>query len=46
MSGELLITYATKSGLTAEVARAIGEVFSNQGIRVDIVPVEQVKNIT
>lgn len=46
MAGELLITYATKSGSTAQVALTIGQVFTNRGIKLDIVPVGKIKNIS
>jgi menaquinone-dependent protoporphyrinogen oxidase len=43
---KVLITYATMSGSTAEVALAIGEVLLQHGNEVDILPLEKVGNLS
>lgn len=42
----ILVAYASRAGSTAEVAQAIGRTLIEQGMEADIVPVEQVTNLT
>ena len=46
MDKRLLIAYGTAAGSTAEVAQAIGEEMQNTGAQVDIIPVEDVKDLS
>lgn len=46
MKSSILVTYATKHGSTAEIAEKIGQVIRERGFNVDVLPVEQVQNIT
>jgi len=45
MSEKVLLAYATKYGATAEIAEKIGEVLAQAGISVDVLPVNQVKDL-
>jgi menaquinone-dependent protoporphyrinogen oxidase len=45
MGKKILVTYASKYGATAEIARRIGEVLCQAGLPVDVTPVDQVKDI-
>lgn len=45
MSKKVLVAYATKYGATAEIAEKIGEVLSQTGNSVDVLPVKQVKDL-
>lgn len=45
MSKKVLVTYASRSGATKEMAEKIGEVILKDTGQVDIKPVEQVKNV-
>lgn len=45
MNHKLLITYATKSGSTAEVAQFIGQELRGQGAQVDVAPISTVGDI-
>jgi len=45
MSKNVLVTYATKSGSTIEVARSIGNTLSNAEIQVTVKPVDEIENI-
>jgi menaquinone-dependent protoporphyrinogen oxidase len=45
MTNKILVTYATLSGTTVDVAQAIGEEISKTGIQVDILPLEKVTNL-
>lgn len=42
----ILVTYASRSGSTAEIAEAIGETLSQQGIPVDVRPMTAVTDVT
>lgn len=42
---KILVTYATLSGTTAEVAQAVGEEIAKSGMQVDILPVASVKDL-
>ncbi len=43
---KILISYASRSGVTAEIATAIGKSFSQNGIQVDILPMQEVKDLS
>lgn len=42
---KILVTYATLSGTTVEVAQAVGEEFKKAGVAVDVLPLKQVKDL-
>jgi menaquinone-dependent protoporphyrinogen oxidase len=42
---KVLVTYATMAGSTAEVAQAVGEEIAKGGLQVDVLPLEEVKDI-
>ncbi|KPL78829.1 hypothetical protein ADN00_06315 [Ornatilinea apprima] len=42
----ILIAYATKAGTAAGIATHIGEQYANQGLAVDVMPVEQVNDLS
>src|SRR5512140_374564 len=46
MSKKILITYASKCGSTGEVASAIGKTLAQNGVRVDVLPLKQVINLS
>lgn len=46
MSKKILITYASKCGSTGEVASAIGKTLAQTGVRVDVLPVKKVTNLS
>jgi menaquinone-dependent protoporphyrinogen oxidase len=41
----VLVTYASRSGSTAEIAQAIGETLTQQGLSVDVRPMTQVTSV-
>jgi menaquinone-dependent protoporphyrinogen oxidase len=41
----ILVAYATMAGSTAEVAQAVGEELAKSGLQVDVLPLNQVKDI-
>ena len=45
MDTKVLVAYASKRGATAEIAKKVGEVFRQEGLDVDVVPVNRVSNI-
>lgn len=45
MNGKILIAYASKSGTTVEVAEAMGKALCEQGVAVDVQPVNSVKSL-
>jgi menaquinone-dependent protoporphyrinogen oxidase len=45
MNRQVLVTYATKHGATAEIAEKIGEVLRQEGLPVDVFPVKQVQEL-
>jgi menaquinone-dependent protoporphyrinogen oxidase len=42
MSSKILVAYATRCGSTIEVAQAIAQIISQQGVVVDVLPVKQI----
>jgi menaquinone-dependent protoporphyrinogen oxidase len=46
MDKKILVTYASKYGATAEIARKIGDTLSDEGFTVDTLPVMEVKDIS
>ncbi len=42
MVNKILITYATLSGTTVEVAQAIGEEITKKDLQVDVLPLDKV----
>lgn len=46
MSNSVLLAYASKYGSTKEIAEKIGEVFKQEGIAVDVMPAQQVKDLS
>ena len=46
MNRQVLVTYASKYGATAEIAEKIGDVLRQEGLPVDVLPVKQVKDVT
>ncbi len=42
MDAQILVTYATKHGATAEIAEKIGQVLQGAGLAVDVKSVDQV----
>ncbi|MBN1416883.1 MAG: flavodoxin domain-containing protein [Bacteroidales bacterium] len=45
MNTQILITYATKHGSTAEICEKIGEVLRQSGYSVNVLPADQVTNL-
>jgi menaquinone-dependent protoporphyrinogen oxidase len=46
MDSQVLVTYATKYGATAEIAEKIGQVLRQAGLRTDVLPTDRVSNLT
>ena len=46
MDKQVLVTYATKYGATAEIAEKIGEVLRQAGLRTDVQPVERAGDVS
>jgi menaquinone-dependent protoporphyrinogen oxidase len=46
INNKILITYASRSGVTAEIATVIGKSFSQNGIEVDILPMQEVNDLS
>jgi menaquinone-dependent protoporphyrinogen oxidase len=46
MDGQVLVAYATKYGATGEIAEKIGQVLRQAGLDADVLPVEQVSDLT
>ncbi len=45
MNRRILVAYASKAGSTGEVAKAIGQTLTVNGVTVDVCPIEAVPNI-
>ena len=46
MSNKILVTYASRTGSTVGVAEAIGKTLAEVGAQVDILPMQQVENLS
>lgn len=46
MTGKILVTYASRFGMTAGVADAIGKSLSENGKHVDVLPMQEVKDLS
>ncbi len=46
MSNRILVTYASAMGSTAQVADAIGKTLAESGLAVDVLPVQEVHDLT
>ena len=46
MNDRILITYASRSGSTAEIAEAIGRTLTQNGAQVDVLPMQDVTDLT
>lgn len=46
MSEKILVTYASRTGSTAGVAEAIGKNLANEGETVDVLPMQEVSDLT
>ncbi|MBI5054090.1 MAG: flavodoxin domain-containing protein [Chloroflexi bacterium] len=46
MSEKILVTYASRAGSTAGVAEAIGKTLMDGGAQVDVIPMQDVKELT
>ncbi len=46
MSEKILVTYASRTGTTAEVAEAIGHILSEGNDRIDVLPMTEVSDLT
>jgi len=46
MPNRILVTYASRSGSTAEVARSIAATLSENGTQVDVIAMEEVKDLS
>ena len=45
MNNQVLVTYATKYGATAEIAEKIGQVLREAGLRTDVLPTNRVSDL-
>lgn len=45
MERKVLVTYASKYGATAEIAEKIGQVLSQNGLQIDVLPTSRVKDL-
>ena len=43
---KILITYASRSGSTAEIAEAIGKTLIQNGLSVEVLPIQAVNSLT
>ena len=46
MTNRILVTYASRTGSTAEVAQAIAKTLAEGGAQVDVLPMQEVKDLT
>jgi menaquinone-dependent protoporphyrinogen oxidase len=45
MSNKILVTYASRAGSTTGVAEMIGETLAEKGAKVDVIPIQDVKDV-
>ncbi len=45
MNDKILVTYASRTGSTAGVAEAIGKTLAESGVRVDVLPMQEVTDL-
>lgn len=45
MPTKILVTYASRTGSTAEIAQAIGKTLAENGAQVDVIPMQEVKDL-
>jgi len=45
MSNKILVAYASRTGSTAEVAEAIGQTLVESGVQVDVLPMQDIKDL-
>jgi menaquinone-dependent protoporphyrinogen oxidase len=45
METNILVTYASKNGATAEIAEKIGEALRHAGLQADVLPVSGVRDL-
>ena len=46
MNNQVLVTYSTKYGATAEIAEKIGQVLRQAGFNTDVLPADRVSNLS
>lgn len=46
MNNKILITYASRAGSTAEIAEVIGKTMAQNGAQVDVLPMQEVTDLT
>ena len=46
MSSRILVTYASRAGSTASIAEAIGKTLIEGGAQVDVIPMNEVKDLS
>ena len=46
MNNKILVTYASRAGSTAEIAKVIGKTLAQNGTMVDILPMQEVKDLS
>ena len=46
MTNKILITYASRAGSTAEIAEAIGKSLTDSGAQVEVLPMQEVKDMS
>jgi menaquinone-dependent protoporphyrinogen oxidase len=46
MNTQVLVTYATRYGATAEIAEKIGQVLNQAGLHTDVLPADRVSNLS
>jgi menaquinone-dependent protoporphyrinogen oxidase len=46
MNEKILVTYASRTGSTAEIAEAIGKALAQNGVQVDLLPMQEVENLS
>jgi menaquinone-dependent protoporphyrinogen oxidase len=46
MNNKILVTYASRAGSTAGVAEAIGKTLAENGALVDVIPMNEIKDLS